>query len=401
VSECIGGGGYVTWLINHVLRAISLFFARIVSSISARFGKQSSVRRAFTLVELLVVIAIIGILIALLLPAVQAAREAARRMQCTNNLKQLGLALHNYHDSCKAFPAAMSSVHKTIGNTDQYNYSALVKLCPYMEQESLYESMANSGSTATPYSNMPDMDKTYDFVICPSVSGEESTPCNTGRNNYSIVLGDVANGRASSTDATKAANDPAQKDVVIPCPRGFFGIRFSFQKMSGIEDGLSNTLAFSERVGIKAIRGDYNAARPKAGTVTASNFLKSNNPTRLDCITASKTNNGHTDSVGMNWQNGGVGMCGFQTVMPPNSASCAGGKNEMIINTPSSNHTGGVNAALGDGSVHFISEAINSLSSGQTDSSVILKNYESGGQSLWGIWGALGSAIGTESASLP
>jgi prepilin-type processing-associated H-X9-DG protein len=309
----------------------------------------------------------------------------------------MGLALHNYHDSCKKFPAAMSSVHAVIGNNDQYKYSALVKLCPYMEQQALYDSMVNSGTSATPYSNMPDVEKTYGFLICPSVDGEVPV-AGGGRNNYSIVLGDVAAGRASTSDATKSSNDPAQKAVVVPCPRGFFDTRFSFKGMSGITDGLSNTLAFSERVGILAVRGDYNSARPKAGTVTAGNFKLANNPTRLDCITASKTNSGHTDSVGINWQNGGTGICGFQTVMPPNSASCAGGKNELIINTPSSNHTGGVNGLFGDGSVHFISETINSLSSGQTDSTVILKGYESGAQSLWGVWGALGSAIGGESA---
>jgi prepilin-type N-terminal cleavage/methylation domain-containing protein len=118
-------------LIRHCLHAISLLFARTIANISARFGKKSFVRRAFTLVELLVVIAIIGILIALLLPAVQAAREAARRMQCTNHLKQLGLGIHNFHDTKNALPPS---------NFFDENRSTLWGLIlPYIEQQAAFE----------------------------------------------------------------------------------------------------------------------------------------------------------------------------------------------------------------------------------------------------------------------
>ena len=95
--------------------------------------------RAFTLVELLVVIAIIGILIALLLPAVQAAREAARRIQCSNNLKQFGLALHNYHDAHRTFPGGY---HSLCGNEHIYRHGGLViHLLPYMEAQALYDTI--------------------------------------------------------------------------------------------------------------------------------------------------------------------------------------------------------------------------------------------------------------------
>src|SRR6188472_1406933 len=94
-------------------------------------------RKAFTLVELLVVIAIIGILVALLLPAVQAAREAARRMSCSNNLKQLGLALHNYHDTYKRFPQNYLDWEPTVKGGPQFGGSHITRLFPFMEQQAL------------------------------------------------------------------------------------------------------------------------------------------------------------------------------------------------------------------------------------------------------------------------
>src|SRR5687768_5784069 len=97
------------------------------------------IRAAFTLVELLVVIAIIGILVALLLPAVQAAREAGRRTQCSNHLKQLGLGLHNYHDTHKSFPSNTNKIVQYNDGTENRNRAThLVKLLPFVEQSALH-----------------------------------------------------------------------------------------------------------------------------------------------------------------------------------------------------------------------------------------------------------------------
>ncbi len=113
-----------------------LFFLRLGCAGGSR---SANPRRAFTLVELLVVIAIIGILIALLLPAVQAAREAARRSQCSNNVKQLALALHNYHDSYKTFPGSAYCPFNPGGNTIQHCHNWVESILPYVEQGSAYD----------------------------------------------------------------------------------------------------------------------------------------------------------------------------------------------------------------------------------------------------------------------
>ncbi|MDR1958913.1 MAG: DUF1559 domain-containing protein, partial [Planctomycetaceae bacterium] len=132
---------------------------------TARFG--------FTLVELLVVIAIIGILIALLLPAVQAAREAARRMQCSNNLKQLGLGIHNFHDSNKKLPAGMATIHQSPSN-GQGRFGTLIQLCPYLEQQAMYDAFRNKTNCDDIAANCPTeaVNVTIAGFVCPSKSGE-------------------------------------------------------------------------------------------------------------------------------------------------------------------------------------------------------------------------------------
>jgi prepilin-type processing-associated H-X9-DG protein len=353
------------------------------------------------------VIAIIGILIALLLPAVQAAREAARRTQCSNKLKQLGLAIHNYHDTNHALPAGMSILpNKTL--VDRRRFSTLLKICPYMELQSVYEIYSNATNIGV-WQNTETLSiagKNIPNLLCPSNTGEVPIIAsnNQPRNNYHVMYGDIiTNGRSDYSH-----NDyKTDADYVTACPRGFFALRLSFKELTSIADGLSNTIAMSERVGLKANRGQYSSTNPKAGTVQVSAWgtNRAAAATRLQCITASRSTSATAvnNSPGIQWENGDTSVNGLSTVMPPNMAACAGtnGGAGLVLNTASSNHPGGVNSLFGDGSLHFISDAINALTAGQSDSTVIVKHHEEGGISYWGVWGALGSANGGESAQIP
>jgi len=184
-------------------------------------------RLAFTLVELLVVIAIIGVLVALLLPAVQAAREAARRTQCSNNLKQIGLGLHNYHDVLKTFPSGFVANSSSDGNG--WGWGAFI--LPYIEQKSLYDALEVSKvkvpTTAT------TLTKTrIDAYRCPSDVGPDVNTHrgNHGTSNYAGVAGASSDGGV--IDGTNN--------------NGLF-FRNSRIGMHSITDGTSNTLAVGER----------------------------------------------------------------------------------------------------------------------------------------------------------
>ena len=183
--------------------------------------------RGFTLIELLVVIAIIAVLISLLLPAVQSAREAARRIQCVNNLKQIGLGLHNYHESRGSLPGADMVFNVT-------ELSALTQILPMLEQTSVYNSINFSFS----YQDLPNTTAMYTVVssfVCPS-DKSDPLPALGGQTNYMADMGSGIVWQA-----------PIGPNMGMPAPNGVFH-GDSATTFAAITDGLSNTAFFSERV---------------------------------------------------------------------------------------------------------------------------------------------------------
>lgn len=300
-------------------------------------------RNGFTLVELLVVIAIIGILVALLLPAVQMAREAARRMQCANNLKQFGLALHNFENVHRKYP-------ESFGGADAAGWSAQARILPFMEKGNLYDHI----DFKKPYSDayMPDgtpLSATrIETYLCPSEVKDEMR-LKDGKPyhyplNYGLNLGTwfVYNPR------TKKGGDGA------------------FQPYKGLgpqamTDGLSNTLCAAE---VKAYTPYYrNAALDSPARPGAPSEVC---PLGGDF----KTNSGHTE-----WVDGRSHQIGFTTVFTPNTKVLCGsgehdvdwtnqqeGKSDTVSTyaaiTARSYHPGIVNGLLMDGSVHNFSDTI-------------------------------------------
>jgi len=338
------------------------------------------------LVELLVVIAIIGILIALLLPAVQAAREAARRSQCINALKQLGLGVQNYHDVHKLFPSRENATQSVSG---------FVSLLPYIEQQALYNTIASSVNWSWPYNpSYTPWQVTISALLCPSDPAGSAKPVNITFNNYRFCVGDgMVSGTAPTYDDQGSAN-----------PRGIFG-RISQIGMFSILDGTSNTIALSERLicqynsttkqHVAAVSGiDTNPSACAAIAGPNGKFVTGT----TEVTYYSATMDGTYWNPGTRWCDGRIFYTGFVTVLPPNGPSCQTSStvdSTWMIMTPTSNHPGGVNVAMADASVRFISETI--------DCGNLSPNAQQplGGQSLYGVWGALGSKAGNESRAVP
>lgn len=354
-------------------------------------------RRAFTLVELLVVIAIIGILIALLLPAVQAAREAARRAQCTNNLKQLGLALHNYHDTYKKFPSLGQGTEEggTVYAESNYGHlSGVAVLLPFMEQGPVYDQLTSPQASPGPWpawGPVPWYGGTFaafnadiGSFICPSDNAPFKTGpyANQGNTNYCFSVGDdIDIGSRGRTD-----------------PRGIFGAE-SFMSIADIRDGTSNTIAMSEMV---VSRGSGNNIHGNYVWQTGNDLR--DNPAG-NCLVYKEGNlissaaPGTHDIRGVAWAWGCMVASGFNTVLPPNSIGCKNGQNEWgndALFPPDSYHPGGVNGLLADGSVTFIS---NTIDTGDLTSPAARHTTGLTAPSPYGVWGAMGSRQGGETTS--
>ena len=361
-------------------------------------------KHGFTLVELLVVIAIIGILVGLLLPAVQAAREAARRMQCSNNLKQAGLALHNYESSFKRFPAHCTGS----GNMGQWGqrglYSGWLPMLPFLEQNNLYsqlESVQIVPWADNPAGNFTLIAQRLPFLECPSDAGDQdpSRPQRTNTlSSYAFCTGD--NYSSNQIEPGERTNAALRAQKLPINNRGIFG-RYNYPRIGEISDGTSNTLALGERQRpaslinrgmVTAVAGDIATLVPLVcrATLIGQNYI---DPAAIPS---------GDNAPGYRGFGGNCYFAAFTTILPPNSAACLiaeGGvsyHHTAGIWSAGSEHTGGAQFAMADGSVHFISDAIDS-----GDLSIVAPPRVGGGMSPYGVWGALGTKASGEVAQLP
>ncbi len=315
-----------------------------------------SMRRGFTLIELLVVIAIIAVLISLLLPAVQQAREAARRTQCLNNLKQIGLAMHNYHSAYQALPP--SCVLTGSGNeVDLWiGWSPHSRFLPLMEQVALFDAI-NFQFSGESEPNVTVASTGISVFICPSEVNQDPPPSKVGLahiTNYGFSMGDwfVWGGFSG------------------PFTRCSFGPNRSLT-FASFRDGLSNTIVAAE------VKASQPLLRDCGGLANVHDHMNIPEPNadHRDLLpelagTSCEFKLGHVE-----WTDGAAHHAGFTTAFPPNrmidgytadmtldmditgQREKKGGPTFAAI-TSRSYHPGGVNTLLGDGSVRFVADTI-------------------------------------------
>jgi len=341
---------------------------------------SSSARKAFTLIELLVVIAIIAVLIALLLPAVQSAREAARRAQCVNNLKQLGLAVHNYVSTNNVLPADGVFLGPAYGPNPPaasegwgWNASWAVSILPNMEQQPLYNAYNFNRSADGPHNYTVGFTLIGSF-LCPSDSQKTRPADPWGPNSYHGNHGGP--GIVSNWSGTIVQNFTNN-------PQAWWGAdgNMAYFGFEAISDGTSSTAMFSERLlgitgDLKVFPGQPNGKRgiyeinypgtvnqgPTANPMAAIGSCKSVPSTQASV--GSYLSGAHY-SLSYPWHTSNTAYTHFNT---PNGTTCRssadqcgptciwGGATGMI--TATSNHPGGVNVCFADGSVRYIKDTV-------------------------------------------
>jgi prepilin-type N-terminal cleavage/methylation domain-containing protein/prepilin-type processing-associated H-X9-DG protein len=341
-------------------------------------------RRGFTLIELLVVIAIIAVLIALLLPAVQAAREAARRAQCVNNMKQIGLALHNYHSANDSFPMGASSGMRNLGQYyAKQNFSPHAQMLPFLEQTQIYNAINfNWGCEDDTAQMCFQVNATATrakvaVFCCPSdpYAGLPDHNNDPNTNNYYGSIG-----------TTTSLNNPANTSIGpyltgTGGPKQSSGI-FTWQasySIATVIDGTSNTVAFAEGVvGNQSLQKGQKRIGMTGVAITPANAANDIDPAGdfgqaavlamiQSCNQAYQSGSFSIDRQrGENWAHGCNDMTLFTTLATPNlyndqwtNCSNSGSGGNSNINNSDSYHPGGVNVLMADGSVKFIKDSIN------------------------------------------
>lgn len=392
----------------------------VLSRFSIRhFGRGDATsgcqQRGFTLIELLVVIAIIGVLVGLLLPAVQQAREAARRSTCTSNVKQLALACHTYADANRSFPAGQGGTYtKWVGPgiSQGGRLSFIASVMPFMEEQTIADKIASLG-------DKPVWNGAYrfgsngvgiSFLRCAS-DNQVAERSNYSPTNYLGCYGDSTKGLRQRTfgDQNTTANQKRRAAY-----RGAFGnatypVRLTTTpaanatkwgaEFSEFTDGLSNTALISEGCVGPGRTGDSSSENYdyRTAEVIGVGGVQNNPSACLAVRDGQKLKAGYTvhSIKGGNYADGYISRTGFNTVLPPNSPSCGVVQNPVNWNhgilSASSYHPNGVVLAMADGGVMFIN---NNIDVGD-DLTKKIEWWETR-VSPYGVWGAMGSKAGGE-----
>ncbi len=338
-----------------------------------------------TVLEVIGGIVIVCVLLALLLPNVRNSREAALRMSCSNQLKQIGLALHNYHYAHKQLPAAMggtSSLQR--GSSNAGRLSGLVSLLPFVEQQAVWEQVVQAGEYPSMgpepwddrYAPWSQQIAAYQCPLAPSTSSK------FGFTNYTFCIGDVS----------EQIHQPNVVRGVFACGRN--------TRFKDIRDGLSNTVAMGEigNLSKRSVPGQFVTGQP-ASFLTDPGSASSLHQESVyaDELPLSELGRGGC------WADGAAGVSLFNTILPPNSPSLAVGGLEAVdgVYSIGSQHENGTHILMADGAVIFITNTIDAGDPHQpppTPSDLDAADLEAGKvKSPYGLWGAMGTADAGES----
>jgi prepilin-type N-terminal cleavage/methylation domain-containing protein len=351
----------------------------------ARYAQVSA--NGFTLLELLVVITVIGVLLGLLLPGVRTSHEAARRMACSNNFKQIGLALHNYHAAYNHLPPAMGGTDGvSVSDSNQRRLSGLVAILPFLEASTLWSEISEPskvGSRVYPamgpapwVSDYPPWKTQVTTYQCPSVPTAKGE---FGLTNYAFCIGDMA----------QSIHHPTK-------PRGVFACLLQ-NRFNDILDGTTNTIAMAE-IGTEL----DTTLIGQIATEQSGGVLMEPNSARELCDP--QRPNFYLSTVklaslgrGGRWSDGSANYGLVNTILPPNSPSVAVLGSEAVdgLYSAGSFHTGGAHVLMTDGAVKFITNSID-CSDLAAPTLTPEQLEESTNASAYGLWGALGTAAASE-----